>query len=191
MHIKLGQLLLLCLLRTSANGRQNHFLTKTSITLKIIAESINIAIDKTSGATAVIENTAGQGTNLGFRFEQIKKIIELVENKSRIGVCIDTCHAFAAGYELDTLEGYSQTWKNFDDIIGFRFLKGMHINDSKKPFNSHVDRHESLGKGTIGHHLFEWIMNDPRLDNIPLILETPNSNNWNKEITLLKNAIAR
>lgn len=154
--------------------------------LKTIAESINWALDKTAGVIAVIENTAGQGTNLGYTFEQIRTIIDHVDDKSRVGVCIDTCHAFTAGYELNTLDGYSKTWKQFEEVIGFDYLKGMHINDSKKELGSRVDRHDSIGEGFIGNDLFEWIMNDPRLDGIPLILETPNETIWAQEITQLR-----
>lgn len=154
--------------------------------LRTIAESINRALERTSGVIAVIENTAGQGSNMGHTFEQIRTIVDGIEDKSRVGVCIDTCHAFTAGYELNTLEGYSTTWKQFEEIIGFDYLKGMHINDSKKELASRVDRHDSLGKGFIGNHLFEWIMNDPRMDGIPLILETPNEEIWAEEIALLK-----
>ncbi len=153
--------------------------------LKLIAESINFALDKTEIVTAVIENTAGQGTNLGHSFEQIAQIIENVEDKTRVGVCIDTCHAFSAGYDLKTRQGFDQVWLNFDEIIGFKFLKGMHLNDSKKAFSSRVDRHESIGNGTLGLDTFKWIMKDKRLDNIPLILETPNSDIWAEEISFL------
>jgi len=156
------------------------------VCLKTIADSINWALDRTSGVIAVIENTAGQGSNVGNSFEEIRKIIDHVEDKSRVGVCIDTCHAFTAGYQLNTLEGYSHTWKKFEEIIGFEYLKGMHINDSKKELGTRVDRHDSLGKGFIGNDLFEWIMNDPRMDGIPLILETPNEEIWAEEIALLK-----
>ncbi|HNZ71895.1 MAG TPA: deoxyribonuclease IV, partial [Prolixibacteraceae bacterium] len=156
------------------------------VCLKTIADSINWALDRTSGVIAVIENTAGQGSNVGNSFEEIRKTIDHVEDKSRVGVCIDTCHAFTAGYELNTLEGYSLTWKKFEEIIGFEYLKGMHINDSKKELGTRVDRHDSLGKGFIGNNLFEWIMNDPRMDGIPLILETPNEEIWAEEIALLK-----
>lgn len=157
--------------------------------LKTIAESINWVLERTKGVIAVIENTAGQGTNMGYTFEQIRTIIDHVEDKSRVGVCIDTCHAFTAGYQLNTLEGYSLTWKKFGEIIGFEYLKGMHINDSKKEFASRVDRHDSIGKGFIGNNLFQWIMNDPRMDGIPLILETPNEEIWAEEIALLKSYI--
>ncbi|MFV0472317.1 MAG: deoxyribonuclease IV [Paludibacteraceae bacterium] len=150
-----------------------------------IAESINIVLDKTTGVTAVIENTAGQGTNMGYRFEQIAQIIDRVEDKSRMGVCIDTAHTLASGYEIRTKEGFDETFKKFDEIIGFRYLKGMHINDSKKDLATRVDRHDSLGKGFMGMGTFEYIMSDARFDNIPLILETPNEEIWNEEIKML------
>ncbi|MCP4670442.1 MAG: deoxyribonuclease IV [Desulfobacula sp.] len=170
------------------NFHPGSFLKKVSEQkcLKTIAESINIALDITKNVIAVIENTAGQGTNLGFSFEQIADIIENVEDKTRIGVCIDTCHAFSAGYDLKSRQGFKQTWRKFDDIIGFKFLRGMHLNDSKKAFSSRVDRHESIGKGSLGLTAFQWIMKDHRFDNIPLILETPASDIWAEEISLLK-----
>ena len=150
-----------------------------------IADSINITLEMTEGVTAVIENTAGQGSNLGHRFEQIAHIIDRVDDKSRVGVCIDTCHAFAAGYDLSTPEGYEATWREFDEIIGMKYLAGMHLNDTKKGLDSHVDRHESLGKGILGAECFRMIMNDPRIDNIPLILETINPDIWAEEIEWL------
>ena len=150
-----------------------------------IAESINIALDKTRGVIAVIENTAGQGSNMGFKFEQIKFIISLVEDKSRVGVCIDTCHSFAAGYDLTSDEAFNGTFKKFGEEIGFKYLKGMHINDSKKGLGSRVDRHDSLGKGTLGMEVFKRLMHDPRFDDIPLILETPDETLWKEEIKLL------
>lgn len=153
--------------------------------LDCIAESINITLDKTAGVKAVIENTAGQGSNLGFSFAQIAHIIDRVEDKERVGVCIDTCHAFAAGYELSTPEGYERTWREFDNIIGMRYLSGMHLNDTKKGLGSRVDRHESLGKGELGSGFFTLLMKDPRMDNIPLILETPNEELWAEEIKWL------
>ena len=151
-----------------------------------IAESINIALDKTQGVTAVIENTAGQGSNLGFRFEHLAAIIDGVEDKSRVGVCIDTCHAFAAGYDLRTEEECSKTFANFERIVGFNYLRGMHLNDAKSAFDSRVDRHHSLGEGNIGKTAFSWIMRDPRFDGIPLILETVNLDIWAEEIAWLK-----
>lgn len=153
--------------------------------LSTIAESINIALDKSTGVMAVIENTAGQGTNLGYKFEHLKYIIDLVEDKDRIGVCLDTCHTFAAGYDIKSEKGYTETFIQFENIIGFKYLKGMHINDSKKDFGTRVDRHESLGKGFIGNELFKRIMNDQRFDDIPLILETPDSSLWEDEIKWL------
>jgi deoxyribonuclease-4 len=154
--------------------------------LSLIAESINISLEKTNGVIAVIENTAGQGTNLGFSFYQLKKIIDQVEDKSRVGVCIDTAHAFSAGYDLKTKSGFENVFQEFAEVIGFEYLKGMHLNDSKKDFGSKVDRHDSLGKGTLGLEVFECIMNDDRFNGIPLILETPNEELWAEEIKLLK-----
>jgi deoxyribonuclease-4 len=150
-----------------------------------IAESINMALDRTTGVCAVLENTAGQGTNLGHTFEQLAHIIDKVEDKSRVGVCLDTAHTLAAGYEIRTRETYDETFNKFDDIVGFSYLKGMHINDSKKELASRVDRHDSLGKGLMNMDLFSFIMNDPRMDNLPLILETPDESLWAEEIQLL------
>ncbi|EEL9128950.1 deoxyribonuclease IV [Salmonella enterica subsp. enterica serovar Derby] len=151
-----------------------------------IAESINIALAQTEGVTAVIENTAGQGSNLGFEFEQLAAIIDGVEDKSRVGVCIDTCHAFAAGYDLRTPEACEKTFAGFGKIVGFQYLRGMHLNDAKSAFGSRVDRHHSLGEGNIGHDAFRWIMQDARFDGIPLILETINPDIWAEEIAWLK-----
>ena len=150
-----------------------------------IAESINIALDKTAGVVAVIENTAGQGTNLGFTFEQLARIIQKVEDKSRVGVCFDTCHGFVAGYNISTEHGYEETFRLFDEIIGLKYLKGMHLNDAKKPLGSRVDRHAAIGNGMLGLETFERIVNDPRFDEIPLILETPDERIWAEEIKLL------
>ncbi|HRZ42900.1 MAG TPA: deoxyribonuclease IV [Bacteroidales bacterium] len=154
--------------------------------LNRIAESINITLGKTAGVTAVLENTAGQGSNMGFRFEHLAYIIERVEDKSRVGVCIDTCHSYSAGYDLKSEEGYQATWETFDRIIGLRYLKGMHLNDSKKEHGSRVDRHHSLGEGTLGLELFKRMMKDPRFDDLPLILETPDEDRWAEEIVLLR-----
>ena len=150
-----------------------------------IAESINITLEHTRGVTAVIENTAGQGSNVGYDFAHLAAIIDRIDDKSRVGVCIDTCHAFAAGYDLSTDEGYHRTWDEFDRIIGFEYLRGMHLNDTKKGVGSRVDRHESLGQGILGIRCFQLMMQDPRFDNIPLILETPNEDLWEEEIKLL------
>lgn len=154
--------------------------------LKIIAESINIALSKTTGVTAVLENTAGQGSNLGYRFEHLRTIIDLVDDKSRVGVCIDTQHAFASGYNLIG-EDFDIVWNDFNNIIGFNFLKGMHLNDSKKELASRVDRHETLRNGLLGESPFIRILTDSRFENIPLILETPDENLWKNEIDWLKN----
>lgn len=154
--------------------------------LSLISESINIALDKTQGVTAVIENTAGQGSNLGFTFEQIAQIISKVEDKTRVGVCIDTCHAYAAGYDIKTPEGFERTWKKFDEVIGVKYLRGMHINDTMKGHGSRVDRHHSIGAGFLGDGAFKMIMSDPRFDNIPLILETPDESLWPDEIQKLR-----
>ncbi len=153
--------------------------------LDLIADSINMALDRTEGVKAVIENTAGQGTNLGYSFEQIARIIDRVADKSRVGVCIDTCHAFAAGYDLATPEGYEATWREFESVIGLPYLSGMHLNDTKKGLRSRVDRHESLGLGMLGIDFFRMLMADPRADGIPLILETPDELLWAQEIEQL------
>ncbi len=158
--------------------------------LKTIAESINMALDKTKGVTAVIENTAGQGTNLGYRFEHLQTIISLVEDKSRVGVCLDTCHTFTAGYNIKTEAGYHATFEEFEQTVGFKYLKGLHLNDSKKKLASRVDRHDSIGKGFLGLEPFRRIMNDRRFDNMPLILETPDTDLWEEEIRLLYDFIA-
>ncbi|MFB6317340.1 deoxyribonuclease IV [Saccharicrinis sp. FJH54] len=154
--------------------------------LKTIAESINLTLDKTTGVTAVIENTAGQGSNLGHTFDQLKFIIDHVEDKNRIGVCIDTCHAFTAGYNLRDKKEFNQTFNRFSETVGFTYLKGMHLNDSKKDYASMVDRHESLGDGFIGYDPFKWIMKDDRFNGIPLILETPDDERWPDEIAQLR-----
>lgn len=150
-----------------------------------IAESVNWALGKTNGVCAVIENTAGQGTNLGYTFEQIAYIIDKVEDKSRVGVCIDTAHTLAAGYDIKTENGFKETFRHFDEVIGFSYLKGMHLNDSKKDMGSRVDRHDSIGKGVMGIIPFQMIMNDSRFDDIPLILETPDESIWADEIKYL------
>jgi deoxyribonuclease-4 len=153
--------------------------------LDLITESVNIALSKTSGVIAVIENTAGQGTNLGYRFEHLKHIIDGVDDKSRIGVCIDTCHAFTSGYDLTTAEGFKKVFDEFERIVGFKYLRGMHLNESKKAFGTRVDRHDNLHKGELGDEVFRLIMNDPRFDDMPLILETPEESLWAEEITYL------
>ena len=150
-----------------------------------VADSINWALVQTTNITAVIENTAGQGTTLGYQFEHLTRIIEGVEDKSRVGVCLDTCHTFTAGYDLRTKAACNQTFSEFDQIVGFKWLKGMHLNDSKPDLGSRVDRHENLGKGKLGWDVFQYIMSDDRFEDIPLILETIDSSLWPQEIRQL------
>ena len=154
--------------------------------LALVAESINIALDKTKGVTAVIENTAGQGSNLGYAFWHLSYIIDRVEDKSRVGVCLDTCHSFAAGYDLSTEEGCEKVFAEFEREVGFKYLRGMHLNDAMKPLQSRVDRHTPLGEGFLGITPFRYIMQDARFDGIPLVLETPDEERWSEEIALLK-----
>lgn len=158
--------------------------------LRLNSESLNLALDKTEGVTAVIENTAGQGTNTGFCFEHLAAIIDGVEDKSRVGVCIDTCHAYAAGYDLSTQEGCEMMWNEFEQTIGFEYLKGLHLNDSKRELGSRVDRHHNIREGEIGLEGFRYIIQDDRFDDIPMILETPNTELWPEEIELLYNLSA-
>ncbi|WP_456269983.1 deoxyribonuclease IV [Kushneria sp. AK178] len=154
--------------------------------LRIIAESINEALSQTKGVTAVIENTAGQGSNLGYRFEQLAEIIEQVDDRSRVGVCIDTCHAFAGGYDLRTRESTRAVLDEFGAVVGFDYLRGMHLNDAKSTLDSRVDRHHSLGQGNIGSEGFTTIMQDARTDGIPMILETIEPAIWDQEIAWLR-----
>ena len=157
--------------------------------LERIAESINLALGRTAGITAVIENTAGQGTNTGYRFEHLARIIENVQDKARIGICLDTCHTYSAGYDIKTFKAFENSLQEFDNIVGLSYLKAMHLNDSKKSFGSRVDRHESIGKGSLGLEPFKFIMNNPRFDHIPMVLETPDQSIWKKEIRLLYSLI--
>ncbi|MDE7419569.1 MAG: deoxyribonuclease IV, partial [Muribaculaceae bacterium] len=153
--------------------------------LDLIAESINRTLEKTHGVSAVLESTAGQGSNLGHRFEHLAHIISKVEDKTRVGVCIDTCHTYSAGYDLADEEGYVKTWKEFDDIIGRDYLRALHLNDDMRKLGSRIDRHAEIGKGTLGMEFFKRLVNDPRFDNMPIILETPNPAIWPEEIKLL------
>ncbi len=154
--------------------------------LRRIAESINMALERTTGVTAVLENTAGQGSNLGFKFEHLAYIIDRIEDKSRVGVCLDTCHSFAAGYDLRTREACDATFAEFERVVGFKYLRGMHLNDAMRPLGSRIDRHSPLGDGEIGWECFRYIASDPRFDNIPLVLETPDESRWAEEIAQLK-----
>ena len=153
--------------------------------LKRIAESINISLDKTKGVSAIIENTAGQGTNMGFRFEHLATIIDNVDDKDRVGVCLDTCHTFTAGYDLRTKKAFKTTMDEFEKIVGFKYLSAMHLNDSKPDLGARVDRHQSIGKGKLGVDPFRFIMNDKRFDEIPMVLETIDDTIWAEEIELL------
>ena len=153
--------------------------------LKVIAESINISLAETKGVTAVIENTSGQGGNVGYRFEHLANLIEMVEDKKRIGVCLDTCHTFTAGYDIRTPETYKKTMALFADIVDFKYLKGMHLNDANAKLGSRTDRHHNLGKGMLGWETFKLIMQDSRLDDMPLILETTDDSLWAQEIKQL------
>jgi len=160
--------------------------------LAVIASSMNRAIEATkdSEVKLVIENTAGQGSNLGYKFEHLAHIIDKIEDKSRVGVCLDTCHTFTGGYDLRTRQAYDETMDAFDSIVGFDYLMGMHINDSKPPLGSRVDRHHSLGKGEIGWDAFRFMMNDVRMDDIPLVLETIDASIWKEEIEALYALVA-
>ena len=168
------------------NFHPGSHLNKISVEecLDRIAESINLTLDKTKGVTAVIENTAGQGSNVGCEFWHLRYIIDRVEDKSRVGVCLDTCHSFTAGYDL--LGDYDGVFNEFNEVVGFNYLRGMHLNDSKKELGSHVDRHDSIGKGFIGFPFFEKLMKDPRFDNMPLVLETIDETLWPQEIAWLR-----
>ena len=156
-----------------------------------IAESLNFAIANTAGVKLLLENTAGQGSNLGYDFAQLAYVIDKISNKDRIGVCIDTCHAFAAGYDLRSPQAYERTMSEFDRAIGYKFLSGMHLNDTKNELGVRKDRHESLGRGFLGLAAFENIMNDPNIDEIPLILETIDDSLWAEEIALLRSMQGR
>ena len=174
------------------NFHPGSHLNKISVDdcLARIAESINLALDQTTGVTAVIENTAGQGTNLGYRFEHLAAIIAAVEDQQRVGVCLDTCHTVSAGYDLITPDGYERTLDEFNAVVGLTYLRGMHLNDDKKALASRVDRHASIGEGTLGLEPFRRVMADPRFDGIPLILETPDNSRWAEEIRMLKGMAA-
>ena len=170
------------------NFHPGSHLNKTSEEecLDQIAREVNTALAQTEGVTAVIENTAGQGTNLGWRFEHIARIIEGIDDKNRVGVCIDTCHTLAAGYDLSTEMGYQFCFEEFERVVGLKYLRAIHLNDSKKGAASHVDRHEVLGEGFLGQAFFTRFMHDPRFDNMPIILETPDPTRWADEIKWLR-----
>ena len=168
------------------NFHPGSHLNKISIEdcLALIAESINLTVEKTKGVTAVIENTAGQGSNLGSEFWQLRYIIDRVNDKSRVGICLDTCHTYTAGYDI--VNDYDKVFDEFEKEVGFEYLRGMHLNDSKKELGSHVDRHDNIGQGLTGSAFFERLMKDSRFDNMPLILETPDESKWAEEIAWLR-----
>ena len=168
------------------NFHPGSHLNKISVEdcLALIAESINLTLEKTKGVTAVIENTAGQGSNLGSEFWQLRYIIDRVNDKSRLGICLDTCHTYTAGYDI--VNDYDKVFDEFEKEVGFEYLRGMHLNDSKKELGSHVDRHDNIGQGLTGSAFFERLMKDSRFDNMPLILETPDESKWAEEIAWLR-----
>ena len=168
------------------NFHPGSHLNKISVEdcLALIAESINLTLEKTKGVTAVIENTAGQGSNLGSEFWQLRYIIDRVNDKSRVGICLDTCHTYTAGYDI--VNDYDKVFDEFEKEVGFEYLRGMHLNDSKKELGSHVDRHDNIGQGLTGSAFFERLMKDSRFDNMPLILETPDESKLAEEIAWLR-----
>jgi len=153
--------------------------------LELISASMNEVLRQTSGVTLVVENTAGQGSNMGYKMEHLGYLMDHSIDKERVGVCIDTCHLFTSGYDIRSEETYRQTMEKFATIVGFKYLKGMHLNDSKPDLGARVDRHDSIGKGKLGVEPFKFIMNDKRMDDIPLVLETIDDSIWAEEIALL------
>ncbi len=158
--------------------------------LDLVVKSIEQAFTSVPRLKIVLENTAGQGSNLGYKFEHLSYVIERISDKNRIGVCLDTCHTYSAGYDIKTVEGYSKTMDEFERIVGFKYLSGIHLNDSKTAFASRKDRHESIGKGSLGLEFFKRFVNDSRFDNIPIILETIDESIWKQEIDLLYSMIS-
>lgn len=153
--------------------------------LSHIAQGIDKAYKEVDGVKIVIENTAGQGNNVGYKFEHLAKIIDQVKNKDSVGVCLDTCHAFAAGYDLRGIEGAKKVFDTFCEVVDKKFLVGLHLNDSKTELGSRKDRHHSLGEGHIGLDTFKYIMNCDLFEEMPLILETVEPSIWKEEIELL------
>ncbi len=168
------------------NFHPGSHLNKISVEacLDRVAESLNLTLAKTEGVTLVIENTAGQGSNVGNAFWQLRYLIDRVEDQSRVGVCLDTCHTYTSGYDL--VNEYDKVFDEFESTVGFSYLRAIHLNDSKKLLGSRVDRHESIGKGLIGIDFFKRFMKDPRFDNMPIILETPDETLWAEEIRMLR-----
>ncbi|MDR1057029.1 MAG: deoxyribonuclease IV [Coxiellaceae bacterium] len=153
--------------------------------LDLIAAAVNKILFNTDKVTLVIENTAGQGSNLGYKFEHLAYLIDKINDKSRIGVCIDTCHLFASGIDFRTECEYTTGWDYFNKTVGFNYLKGLHLNDSQGSLGSFRDRHESLGEGHLGLKPFKLLMQDSRFDDLPMILETADPTIWSQEIKLL------
>lgn len=151
-----------------------------------ITAFLNRAIAEIPGVRVVYECTAGQGSHLGRTFEQLAGLIDRIDDKSRVGVCLDTCHLHAAGYDLTTAPAYERTMQEFEQVVGLRYLAGAHLNDSKTERGSRVDRHASLGQGTMGWEPFRLLMNDPRFDDLPLIIETVDQELWAEELTQLR-----
>ena len=157
--------------------------------LELINESMNEAIKQTNKVKLVVENTAGQGSNLGYQMEHLGYLMQNSCDKERVGVCIDTCHLFVSGYDFRSEKTYKETMEKFANIVGFEYLMGMHLNDSKPDLGSRVDRHHSIGEGKIGLDAFKFIMNDDRIDDIPMVLETIDESIWAQEIELLYSLI--
>ncbi len=153
--------------------------------LELISESMNEALRQTNGVKLVVENTAGQGSNMGYKMEHLGYLIDNSIDKARTGVCIDTCHLFVSGYDFRSSKTYNETMDKFANIVGFEHLMGMHLNDSKPDLGSKVDRHHSIGEGKLGIEAFKLIMNDDRIDDIPMVLETIDESIWAQEIELL------
>lgn len=153
--------------------------------LELISASMNEVLRQTNSVSLVVENTAGQGSNMGYKMEHLGYLMEHSIDQERVGVCIDTCHLFTSGYDIRSEEAYRETMEKFATIVGFKYLRGMHLNDSKPDLGTHVDRHDSIGKGKLGVEPFRFIMNDERMDEIPLILETIDDSIWAEEIALL------
>lgn len=154
-------------------------------TLTLIAEGVNEVLAQTKSAVLLLEATAGQGAHVGYQFEQLTTIIEKIDSKKRIGVCLDTCHIFVAGYDIRTPETYGETMKSFNKIVGLKYLKALHLNDAKNELGSRVDRHACLGEGHLDWQTFKNIMVDKRLDDIPMVLETPDKELWKEEVAAL------
>ncbi|MFQ6616403.1 MAG: deoxyribonuclease IV [Fidelibacterota bacterium] len=171
----------------------SHMKTDEASCLACIAESIDYCLEKRPGSRVgiLVENTAGQGSTVGYTFEHLAFLIEQVQYPDRVGICFDTQHAFAAGYDIRTEKGWNDTLKHFDQTVGLDRIKAVHINDSKRELGSRVDRHENVGKGLLGMETFWCLVNDDRFREIPMILETPASDpsTYAEELVLLKKLI--